>query len=58
MTDDADEKPDHRYVPLGYPPLTRPERGMSTISYYQNKHLRGEYGRFWPLHLVSSHFER
>jgi hypothetical protein len=39
-------------IPLGYPPIARPEIGPDPIKYYSAKHARGECGTFWPLHLT------
>jgi hypothetical protein len=42
-------------VPLGVPPrFGRVELGPDTISYYKQKHHRGEFGRFFPLHIVTT----
>jgi hypothetical protein len=54
MTDDTDEKPDKWNVQLGYPPASKPEYGVSAQIYYAKKHARGEYGRYWPLHVTAS----
>jgi hypothetical protein len=40
-------------IPLGYPPIARPEIGPDPIRYYTAKHARGECGTFWPLHLTA-----
>jgi hypothetical protein len=45
-----------RAAPLGYPPPTRIEAGVSAQSYYRAKMARGEYGRFWFHHV--QHFPR
>lgn len=40
-------------IPLGFPGATLvTERGPATVDYYRKKHARGEYGSFWPLHVV------
>lgn len=41
-------------IPLGVEVEKRPEIGPSAIRYYEAKHRRGEFGRFYPLHVVLS----
>jgi hypothetical protein len=43
-----------RSIPLGVgPQYLKPDRGPITSRYYQNKHRRGEFGKYW-LHQVFS----
>jgi hypothetical protein len=41
-----------RHVQLGYPPSVRTESGPTTLEYFARKHLRGEIGTYFPLHLT------
>jgi len=42
-----------RNIPLAMPaPFPRPEFGTSVGSYYAARHARGEFGRFYPLHVA------
>jgi hypothetical protein len=38
--------------PVGYPRAAKFEEGISVAEYYRRKHARGEYGRFFPLHIA------
>jgi hypothetical protein len=37
-------------MPLGTWPAPRPEVGPSALAYFEAKHRRGEFGRFYPVH--------
>lgn len=40
-------------VPLGIPMWPRADFGFPlTTTYFQRKHARGEYGRYYPLHWI------
>jgi hypothetical protein len=41
-----------RSAPLGYPPSVRTEFGPTTLEYFRSKHLRGDTGTYYPLHLT------
>jgi hypothetical protein len=41
-----------RNIPLGFPPIGRPEIGPDPVRWFSAKHARGEIGRFYPLHLT------
>ncbi len=41
-----------RNIPLAMPIAVRPERGPTVRAYFAAKHRRGEFGKFWPLHLM------
>jgi hypothetical protein len=40
-------------VPLGFYIAVRVERGESIETYFRNKHSRGEFGAYWPLHQIA-----
>jgi hypothetical protein len=47
-----------RSIPLGISPqVAKPEIGPITSRYYQNKHRRGEFGKYW-LHQVQPFRDR
>ncbi len=49
---------DHN-IPLAEPTFgARPEFGPSIVSYYNRKHARGEFGKYFPLHLMAAYVPR
>jgi hypothetical protein len=41
-------------IPLGYPLNIRAEIGPSTERYFHDKHRRGEFGTYYPLHVTAT----
>src|ERR1700739_2899304 len=40
-------------IQLGYPVGARPERGPDVRTYFHQKHRRGEFGAYFPLHQLA-----